>query len=292
MTTPELSIVVAIAPTAPDPTATLASVAAATQGRRIEVLLVGASGATMPEGSTPLPIRHLESAPESLVPVRWGEGIVAATAPIVACLSSEFTVSPGWAGTLAERLVGPCVGAATAITLAPRASAATTAMYLLRFGAFLPQGGADGAVRNIPGDGALYRRADILAHPALLAEGFWEIEFHQRWLAAGLTLHLDPSPQLQFHGPAPLHDGMLLRFRHGRGYGAAMVLRHNHSSMRHILGAPLLPALLIGRIARRVHAAGGSVGMVGRAFLPLLALTGAWAAGEATGAASPGRGAS
>ncbi len=161
-------------------------------------------------------------------------------------------------------------------------------MYLLRFAAFLPNPELPGPCRNIPGDGALYRRDQVLAHPDLLAEGCWEIEFHRRWLDAGETLHLEPVPLVQFHGPATLRDGMALRFRHGRGYGSSMVLRHRHSPWRHFLGAPLLPPLLIGRIARQVRATGGSWGMMARAFLPLLALTGAWAAGEAVGALTPG----
>jgi len=184
-------------------------------------------------------------------------------------------------------LGGDVMGAAGAVALRPGASTTTTAMYLLRFGMFLPRSGrTPSRVSNIPGDGAIYQRDRILEHPDLLAEGFWEVEFHRRWLDMGGELRFDHRPMVVYHGPATLGDAAKLRYRHGFTYGSTMVLRHRHSQMRHILSAPLLPALLTARIIRRATAAGGGMVLATtRALLPLLALTTAWSLGEAVGAA-------
>ena len=290
MTTYELSVVIAVAPGHPDLEPVLASVAASCSGLTTELLIVGESNAAVAETTANLTVRRIPSAPGTLVPVAWGLGIAIAQGEIIACLSSEFTVRSDWLPTLIAAVREGAVGAAGAIEIAAGAGATTAAMYFLRFSPFLPRAAAAAMVNNIPGDGALYRRDKIVQHPDLLAQGFWEIVFHQRWLATGEQLRFDPAPLVTYHGPAGLRDGAVLRYRHGVTYGSTMVLRHGNSRMRHILGAPLLPLVLCARIARRVVTAGKGVATLLRALPPLLVLTGAWSLGEATGAAQPGRG--
>ncbi len=294
MTSFDLSVIVALAPGEPEWGPTLAAVATACAGISTEVLLVGgpsqsALGDTVGSHS----VRSVVAPADALVPVLWGIGATAAEAPVVAFLSSEFTVHPAWARTLLGHLEDPTVvGAAGAVALASGATASHAAMYLLRFAAFLPQPGIQPrAVANIPGDGAIYRRADILAHGDLLAEGFWEIEFHRRWLAGGHHLIFDPKSLVRSTTSGALASGMALRYRHGVGYGATMVSRHHHHRLSHVLIAPLLPLLLAGRIAGRAVQRHGGLGLLLRAAAPLLALSGAWSLGEAVGAAHAKRGA-
>lgn len=284
MTAFDLTIIVAEAPGHPELGPVLASLAATCTGLSTELIVVGVRAEPVPFVAPGVVARRILCTPDTLVPVQWGKGIAVAESPVVACLSTEFTVSSAWARTLLAALGGGSVGAATAISLAPEASATTTAMYLLRFAPFLPHPGQVAKpADNIPGDGAMYRRDQILAHPDLLAEGFWEIEFHRRWLATGECLSFDPGPLVAFRGPATLRDGVLLRYRHGATYGSTMVLRHSHSRMRHILLAPILPLVLTGRVARRAFSTKGFL----RALPALLALTGAWSLGEAVGAIHP-----
>jgi len=282
----DLTVIVALAPGHPGLEPVLGSLATSCVGLATEVLVIGDVSKPVAAPALNLTIRTIPSEEGTLIPMRWGEGIAAAQGPVVACLSTEFSVAESWARTLLPRIAGGTVGAASAIDLAPGASATTAAMYLLRFAHFLPwPDTAPKETSNIPGDGAMYLRSCILEHSDLLAEGFWEIEFHKRWLRAGKRLSLDRSPQLTFVGPATLENAAMLRYRHGVTYGSTMVLRHSHSRMRHILSAPILPLVLIARIAAEVRATGQGLATFLRALPPLLVLTSAWSLGEAIGAA-------
>ncbi|MEO5800816.1 MAG: hypothetical protein ABIZ70_10620 [Gemmatimonadales bacterium] len=283
----QLSVIVAVAPGHPALESTLDSLAAALPGITAEVIVVGGSPVVHPSIEI---LRHVAAAPDMLVPEAWGVGIATAAGEIVGCLSTEFIVQQEWAKSLLPMVRDQVAGAAGAIAIAPHSSGATTGMYLLRFAPFLPGSEAPATRDNIPGDGALYRREKILEHPDLLAEGFWEIEFHRRWLAAGDSLVFDPTARITFLGPVSLAEGVALRYRHGVTYGSTMVLRHSNSRMRHILLAPILPLVLTGRIARRLKARGGSLAPLIRSLPALLALTSAWSAGEAVGAMRPNGG--
>lgn len=287
MTAFDLSVILAVAPGQPDIGPSLQSIVQARAGRSIEIVVVGGDEPTVGQLPPDVVVRFRPSARDTLVPVRWGEGIVAAQAGVVACLSTEFTVTSAWLPSLLDALRTGSVGAAGAIGIASQASSTTLAMYFLRFSPFLPRAGAVAPASNIPGDGALYRRDRILEHPDLLAEGFWEIEFHQRWLAAGERLLFDPAPLVTYHAPIRLSEGMMLRYRHGVTYGSAKVLRHGNSRLRHLLAAPLLPFLLTARIGHRVIGNGGLRRGLVRALPTLLLLGGAWSLGEASGALRP-----
>jgi hypothetical protein len=255
-----------------------------------EILLVGWPPEELPPPDPRAVIRPVASAGDTLVPVHWGRGIVAARAPVVALLSTEFLPEPDWLEALLPLLGGSVVGAAGAPAVPATANTATTAMYLLRFSPFLP--GAAAAVTStadIPGDGACYRRADILPHGDLLEEGFWEASFHRRWIAEGLELLLLRRALITYCGGIPLKQAMRLRRRHGRHYGTTVVLRQRHTAIRHVAGAPLVPVVLTLRVLRRTVRTPAGAARTLRVIPALLALTSAWAVGEAEGALEAAR---
>lgn len=286
MNAPDISVILAKAGPAPRLVEAFRAVAASCSGLAAEIIVAGAD-----VGELPAELRdrvRCVAAPEArLVPERWGAGLVAATAPVVAFTTSQFNVSVGWAPTLldAVRRDDTIAGVAGTIGLAPGAAAADAAVYLLRYSAFLPGAApVPTAVRDIPGDNAAYRRAALLAHPDLLARGFWEVEFHRRFTIRERLLML-PETLSTFHGPVALGAMMRERFRHGAEFGASRVREHGQSRWRVIGAAPAVPLVLTARVARRARRRPAGARLLASCAPALLALAGAWAAGEAFGAA-------
>ncbi len=281
----EISVILAEAQGQPDLRPALASIERACAGLSTEVLVVRPSGRPPLSSWPALMVRELVTDEATLVPQRWGVGVRAAAAPVFACLTSEFTVHEDWARALLDALGNGAVGAAGAIELGTHAGATAAAVYLVRFSSYLPRPGAEPkAAENIPGDTAAYRRDAVMRFPDLLADGFWEIEFHRRFAAAGQQLLALPQPLATFRPKRGLGASLLLRYRHGREYGVTRVVRHRHHAWRLILGAPLVPFVLVGRIVRRVMAVPGRRRLMFGAFPALMMISAAWAAGEAAGA--------
>lgn len=58
------------------------------------------------------------------------------------------------------------------------------AVCLLRYSAFMPSDSTDPhSASDIAGDNSMYLRAELAAHIASTAEGFWEVEV---WMAASV----------------------------------------------------------------------------------------------------------
>ncbi|MBA2293176.1 MAG: hypothetical protein H0W15_12060 [Gemmatimonadales bacterium] len=285
---PDLSVVIAEAAGVADPAATLQSLVAAQDSIDMEILVTGTAAGRFPSGLGDN-VRGVPTAPDALVPVQWAAGIASAAGPVVACLTTDLTVTRTWAAVLHDAVVAGAVGAGSAIALPPDAPAAACGMYLVRFAPFLPRPGrSDDNARAVPGDGAMYDRSAIMEHPDLLENGFWEVEFHRRWLDAGGRLVQSGEPLVDYRGAPPLVAGMAVRFRHGAEYGATMIHAHGHSRLRHVLAAPALPFLLTGRVLRKALRADISPAVVLRGLIPIVGLTIAWSAGELIGALQGG----
>ena len=274
----ELAVVVAEAPGSPSIEGALRAIRIACEGLAVEIVVVGSTG-----GSEHPALTHVACAPGTLVPIQWGLGFAASRAPLVAFLTTELIVDPAWARALIPLLIDTVAGVAGAIDVQPPIGATASAIHFARFSAFLPSPGqSPRPVADIPGDGAIYRRAAITTHPDLLRLGFWEVEFHRRFRGDGLSLVQSREPLVHLTPTASLGRTAGFRFRHGYGHGATRVLEHHENRVRIAALAPLVPLVLISRIARR--AGWTRLGPLARALVPLSLLTAAWACGEALGA--------
>jgi hypothetical protein len=224
--------------------------------------------------------------PGTLVPDLWAEGIGRSKGRWVALTTGHCTVSPGWATALTGALREGASGAGAGLRPNPDVGATDRAVFHLRYGAFLGlTGGVRRTVDDLPGDNAAYvgdeLRAFLEARPG---RGFWEIEYHAEVRDRGGRLVAVPEATAGF-GPAfPFGTILHHRFVHGRHHGGWRVREDGQSRWRVLLPAPLVPFVLLGRAARRSlrHPEHRRSLLVGAA--PFLALSAAWAAGEAVGA--------
>ena len=281
----DISVVLAEAIENPELGPALQAIERSCAGILAEVLVVRPKGRPVMPRSATMTVREVIADESTLVPERWGLGVRAEQAPIFACLTTELTVGPDWARMLLEALDSGAAGAGGAIALVPRAGITATAVYLARFSAFLSRpNGEPSLADNIPGDAAAYSRNAVLAFPDLLAEGFWEAEFHARFRARGSRLAFIEQPLSSFDSSVRLRSALVLRARHGYGFGVARVLRHHESPIRLLLGAPAVPVILISRIVERAARSPGKLWLVIKVLPALALLCAAWACGEGVGA--------
>lgn len=195
-------------------------------------------------------VRVLRGDPGSLIPHLWRDGIRAARHEAVAVTTAHCLPGDGWL----ERLLGADLqqhaGVGGVFENADDADAVGWAIFLQRY---LPLARPQQAriVQEIAADNAIYRRQLLMSHPDLLADGFWEPEFHARFRRAGLTLALDPAlVVLHANRYGPLQF-FRQRLAHGTRFGSSRgrTLPPGKRILL-ILAAPLLPFVFLCKILR------------------------------------------
>ena len=287
---PEISIVVGSVNSARSIARTLSALGGACHGLNAEIVVVDAStdGTTARiEAGLPVVVRSLE--PGTLTPKLWSTGFALSRGRVVAFTTGHCLVGEGWARALLAAIEGGAAGAAGCIDLDPESDPVDWAVFYLRYSAFIGAGARDVETSpEIPGDNAAYAREALDRHASSFADGFWEVDFHRRLRAedAATRLVFVPGAQARF-GPSDSFASLARqRFSHGRHSGAWRTTTGVRSAWQIVLAAPLVPALLTLRIARRVLPRAAHRMRFVRSLPAMLGLAAAWAAGEAWGALS------
>lgn len=281
MTTPDLTVVVAQTSADASLAEALAAIELSARGIAIEVLVVGDAPSSLPLASA----RHITCPGAYLTPARWGAGARVARGRAIAFTTDQMRVGIDWAHSLMTALDTGVVGVGGPIALAPHVDSATAAAHLVRFSAFLPGGHpAAHAVADVAGDNAAYDRVSVQREADLLRAGFWEVEFHRRFAAAGRQLRMVPDAVATLVGPVRTLPLARQRLAHAREYGMTRVRDHQESVVRIVLSAPLVPFVLFARIRRRAAIDPEARRRFRDAAPRIVLLTFAWAAGEAIGA--------
>lgn len=190
--------------------------------------------------------RWLPSASTDRIPHMWRDGILAARSDWVALLSGHCVPDLQWLNELEDLQPGESVVGIGGSISCLHASNVSQAVHWLRYARFSDD---EGEVADIPADNALYRRADILACDDLLAEGFWEPAFHQRFLSSGKRLVASPGLRTVLRNRYSAVEFSGQRFSHGFQFGfdrgAGMSLA---SRLLWIFVLPAVPFVLLAKI--------------------------------------------
>jgi len=284
---PALSVVVGSVNARHSIAESLAALQRACDGLDAEVIVVDASNdgtfeAIGAAGSKVCLSRH---EPGTLTPRLWSTGLALSSGRVVAFTTAHFLVERSWARALLSGIEAGATGASGFLALAKGTGPVDWAIFYLRYSAFLGRDGADiGAVDEIPGDNAAYRRDALDRHAASFSEGFWEVEFHRLIRPEGARLTFVRGAEAGFRPSASLISFARQRFGHGCHFGAWRVKMRIRRPWQIAAAAPLVPILLTARIARRVLGRRSERGRFLVALPALLVLAAAWAAGEALGA--------
>lgn len=283
MTEPSVSVVVA----AWQDTAGLAEcldALASQHGDGTEVIVVS-SAACPPELKDRLGDVAWVDAPGDLhIPGLWSLGMQRSSRDVVALTTAHFTPGPDWVPAIRRshsRLDSPAIGGPID---PPRGGGLVDwATYFMRYSAYA-RCDREEAREDLAGDNASYKRAAVLAHPDLLRDGFWEQEFHRRFRRAGRTLTLVPDMRVRQRTSFGFRRFLRQRFEHGRRFGRTRLAGRGAGARAvHVLGSPLVPAILLARIAGRVVRGGRDLGPFVAALPVLACFVLAWAAGEGAG---------
>ena len=209
------------------------------------------------------------------VPQLRGEAVAAAIAlraEYVVITEDHCTFPPAWLQRLVEAAAPNAVSGGGVLN--GRTSWAGWAQYFTRYSIFQPPLPAGLAI-HLPGNNACYAGPVLDRYAHLLKDGFWEAEFNaeaRKTFAFRIVSGCDVV-QYQYRG---MFEFVLLRFRHGRCYGA-------RREDKQLARALLIPAILFWRAARAVFERHRQRVRFLLASPLLLLYFAAWAAGEAWG---------
>jgi hypothetical protein len=281
-----LSVVVACTEAARSIEACLGSLDVACAGVDAEVIVLDASRDETADRAQRVHknARVVRFPPGTLTPQLWANGYAASRGRVVAFTTGHCIASPSWARAMLDGIEAGATGVGGPFDLAPGTSLTDWAVFYLRYSVFLQATPGRGAVPEIAGDNAAYRRDALDRHAASFGEGFWEVDFHRRVHAEGGTLALVPDAAVRFGRSFPFAAIFRQRFAHGRHFGAGRVAAGERTAWQVVLAAPLVPFVLVRRIAARVLPHPRHRRRFVLALPVSLALAVAWSAGEAWGA--------
>jgi len=222
----------------------------------------------------------------TLTPRLWSAGLAEAKGRNVALMTGHSKVPHIWLDVLSSALGPGISGSGGPIALSAAGSRLDAAIYFLRYSAFMPGGNAGAtSSQEIAADNAMYRGDMLRKHSRSFDDGFWEVDFHHRIRAEGEGLAMVPSAEMEFGRSFPLTTISRQRFAHGRHFGRWRARNTEVTRLRIVGAAPLVPFVLMARIAGRVFRRGGGSLRFAAASPLVLWLAICWAAGEARGAA-------
>ena len=276
---PRLSVVVAGSRPEGPTEALVAGLRALIQAGTVELLIATARpGARSPEPG----VRVVNCATGATIPALRFAGVRAANAPLIALTEDFCAPADGWAEALLEARdrVGPAVLGGP---IARRAgSAGDWALTFAEYGRFFRRG-PEGEVPDLPSINAAYPAELLREALEDETEGVFEVRLHARLRERGKRFWRVPRAVMYDENAVPLLRATRAQYHHGRLFGGGRVKRRGlfPRLFRSALAA-VVPAVLLGRIAREATAAGHLPDVL-RSLPALLLLLCAWATGEAVG---------
>lgn len=190
---------------------------------RYEILLCHAADDPLPPD---LPAREdmrpVVGVPGALIPELWRDGFVAAQGGWVATLTAHCLPGPDWLrrafALITQDSDEPLAAFGGAIVAPLDADRVAQAIQLLRYADAGP-GLARHRVSDVSADNALYLRKAVLDCSDLLGDGFWEPNYHRRFLAGGMVMEMIPDLVVTHRNRYSAVEFMRQRRRHGRVFG-------------------------------------------------------------------------
>lgn len=254
---PRLSVVVALQQARQPLVACLESLCAQVDpgGTAPELIVVDGS----PDGAAAgLVLRYpdvtfLRASKARSLPVLHGIGLAAARGDLVAITEAHCTFAPGWAAaaiTAHDATESPAIGGA--VEPGEGLRSLDWALYFCDYGQFLSPL-VMGPTRDLPGNNVVFKRTVLDRGADLDRCGFWKTFVCQQLAAEGWILLAEPGLVVRYHRRLDLRQLTRRRFLHGRCFGGMRAQRGRPGQRAfYVLTGPLLPWLLLLKLARRV----------------------------------------
>lgn len=235
--------------------------------------------------STQFPgVTLMRSAPDQWIPELWETGVRASRGPIVALTTAHCVPDDDWMKEiLAAHHDSAYVGIGGAIENDESAGITDWAVYLCRYARYM-RPFEPYVIHDIPADNASYKRWALERCTDVRAQGFWEPDIHAKLTAEGYQLWMTPKIGVRHRRSFTFAEFMSQRFWHGRQFGSSRAARLSlPRRWARILAAPIIPLLMLTRIARQLMRRRRHLGqlLLAAPILGLFLIS--WAAGEAVG---------
>jgi len=252
---PSISVVIASKVGAPFIDQCLVSLSEQARELDAEVIVTAAGPETYAAGvQQRFPwVRVIHASELTKVPALRRRGVEAAHADYVAVIEEHCSAAPDWlAKALAAHARGRYAAVGGPIVDYDYDRIPDWVVYFLEYNGALPPAPA-GETADLNDANIAYRRDVLLAHVALLGEGYWPMTLHPTLLASGMKFL--SVPDMVVHHRGPFRFGYYLRQRYLFSRAFAGVRAQNESLLRrliYVVAAPLVPAYLLWRIAKTV----------------------------------------
>lgn len=221
--------------------------------------------------------------PEERTPPEMARRVVVeADGELVALLEDHGAPRPDWLARLLAAVAPGRAAVGGVVDVHGRAGRAGRALWLADFFRYAPPA-PEGPSPSLTHCNVLYRREDLEAIAPLWRSIFHETEIHAALARRG-ALWLEPRARVESRRRVRLGAAIAERASFGRLYGASRArLIGRGRRWAYAALAPLLPPLLLARIARRALTTPGLRTLFLGALPPLVLLLLAWTWGETLG---------
>ncbi len=287
---PELSVVIGSHNARTSVAACLGALQKQRNGCRAEIIVVdNSTDGTAAIVAAQFPdVALMCTSPEQWIPELWEAGIRASRGSIVALTTAHCVPDDDWMKeVLAAHHGSVYVGIGGAIENDASASITDWAVYLCRYARYM-RPFAPYVIRDIPADNASYKRWALDSCTDVRARGFWEPDIHAKLTAEGYQLFMTPRIGVRHLRSFTFIKFMRQRFWHGRQFGSSRAMRLSTAvRLAHIVAAPLVPFLMLTRIACQVFRRRQHITHLLLATPVLLLFLASWTTGQVIGYMAP-----
>jgi glycosyltransferase involved in cell wall biosynthesis len=253
---PAVSVVIASIVGAPFIDDCLASVFAQKNAPDFEVIVVDCRG---PENVARLSkrfpeARFIQSQKRETVPQLRRIGAEQARGEIVAVIEEHCLAAENWLAAVSVSFTSGYVAVGGPVDFRKDSRLRDWITYFVEYNSYLPPW-PDGDTFNVGSANAAYKRETLLGNLAVLNDGYWEAALHPKLLAEGKKFRSVPGMIVYHRGPFDYFYYLRQRYLFSRAFSGAR--RGTVSAGQrafYLLAAPVIPLLLLSRIASRVFA--------------------------------------
>ena len=196
-------------------------------------------------------VRVIHRPDRETVPELRRRGVKEARGAIVAIIEEHCLAAPNWLETALDAHAGGHYG----VVGGPVVDHAYKRMrdwvvYFCEYNGYLPPW-PDGETYNLGSANIAYSRAVLLKYEKFLSGGYWEAGLHPRLIADGVKFRSVPGMVVYHRGPFNYGYYLQQRYWFSRAFAGARQLPASRKLI-YFLVSPLVPFLLLARMAQRV----------------------------------------
>jgi glycosyltransferase involved in cell wall biosynthesis len=198
-------------------------------------------------------VRVVHGAGIGKVPALRRRGVEEATGELVAIIEEHCSAKADWLEqALAAHASGDFGAVGGPIVDDDYPKLRDWVVYFLEYNTALPPA-PRGETDELNDANVVYRRQVLLDHLDLLDEGYWSMTLNPILVAKATKLHSAPEMVVYHNGPFEFGYYLHQRFLFSRAFaGVRAQAEPTARRVAYLLGAPLIPLVLLGRMAKRI----------------------------------------